>query len=81
MSYPTTQSFKQVFVVWQAPCPEIYLEWVHQSEWTSVTLGDSDMLSAGSVVSCDDSSALLALANALEIHGSWISCMKTLWVP
>jgi hypothetical protein len=50
---------------------------VCQFEWISMTLGDSDMLSTNGVVSWDDSVALLALANALLMLGSWSSCMKT----
>jgi hypothetical protein len=37
------------------------------------------MLSAGSVVSLDDLAALLTLANALAVLGSWNSCMKNPW--
>jgi hypothetical protein len=51
---------------------------VHQSKCISMTSGDSDMLSVGGGISWDDSAALLALANALAMLGSWSSYMKTL---
>jgi hypothetical protein len=38
-----------------------------------MTSGDTNMLSVGSGVSWDDSATLLALANAFEMLGSWIS--------
>jgi hypothetical protein len=44
-------------------------------------LGDSVMLSVGGRASLDDLDALLALANALAIVGSWSSCKKTPWEP
>jgi hypothetical protein len=42
-----------------------------------MTLGDSDMLSIGVGISCDDSAALLAFANTLVMLGSWSSYIKT----
>jgi hypothetical protein len=42
-----------------------------------MTSCDLDMLSIGGGVSWDDSAALLALANALVMLDSWISCIKT----
>jgi cytochrome bd-type quinol oxidase subunit 1 len=50
---------------------------VHPSEWTSMISGDSDMLSAGGVVSWNDLVALLALVSALVILSSWSSWMNT----
>jgi hypothetical protein len=50
---------------------------VRQSEWISMTSGDSVMLSSGGRVSWDDSATLLALAKAFHIVGSWSSCKKT----
>jgi hypothetical protein len=50
---------------------------VCQSEWISMTSCDSDMLSFGGGTSWEDSAALLALAIALEILGSWSSYKKT----
>jgi hypothetical protein len=43
-----------------------------------MTADDLDMLSMGGKVFGDDSAALLALANALVMLGSWSSCIKTL---
>jgi hypothetical protein len=54
---------------------------VYQSDWSSMTLGDLDMLLVGGGVSQDELVAFLALANALVILGSWSSCTKTLGVP
>jgi hypothetical protein len=50
---------------------------VHQSEWISITLGDSVMLSLGGGVSWDDLATLVAFAKAFEMFGSWSSCKKT----
>jgi hypothetical protein len=50
---------------------------VRQSKWTSMTSGDSYMLSFGGGVSREDSTTLLALAKALEMLGSWSSCKNT----
>jgi hypothetical protein len=50
---------------------------VCQSEWISMTLGDSVMPLLGGGVSWDDSAALLALAKAFVILGSWSSYKKT----
>jgi hypothetical protein len=49
---------------------------VRQSECIFITLGDSGMLSAGGIVSLDDSVVLLNLANALVMLGSWSSYIK-----
>jgi hypothetical protein len=43
---------------------------LHQSEWISMTSGDSVMLSFGGGVSWDDSAALEAFAKAFEMLGS-----------
>jgi hypothetical protein len=43
---------------------------LHQSEWISMTSGDSVMLSFGGGVSCDDSATLEAFAKAFEMLGS-----------
>jgi hypothetical protein len=42
-----------------------------------MTSGDSVMLSLGGGVSWDDSAALVALAKAFEMLGSWSSYKKT----
>jgi hypothetical protein len=44
---------------------------MHQSKWTSMTSGDSDMLWTDDVVSRGDSVALLALDNVLVMLDSW----------
>jgi hypothetical protein len=49
---------------------------VGQSEWISMTSGDSIVLSVGGGSSKDDSTTLLALATALVIVGSWSSYKK-----
>jgi hypothetical protein len=41
-----------------------------------MTSGGSDMLSIDGGVSWDESAALLALANAFNMLGSWSSCKK-----
>jgi hypothetical protein len=48
---------------------------VRQSEWISMTLGDSVMLSFGGGDTWDD---LAAFAKAFEMLGSWSSCRKTI---
>jgi hypothetical protein len=50
---------------------------IRQSEWISMTSGDSDMPSFGGGVSWEDSATLLALAKAPEMLGSWSSYKKT----
>jgi hypothetical protein len=50
---------------------------VHQSEWISMILGDSVMLSFGGRVSWDDSATLVAFAKAFEMLSSWSSCKNT----
>jgi hypothetical protein len=51
---------------------------VCQTECISMNSGDSDMLLVSSGISWDDSTALLALANALAMLGPWSSYMKNL---
>jgi hypothetical protein len=50
---------------------------VRQSEWISMTSGDSIMLSLGGGVSWDDLATLVAFAKAFEMLGSWSSYRKT----
>jgi hypothetical protein len=50
---------------------------VRQSEWISVTLGESVLLSFGGRLSWDDSTALIAFAKAFEMLGSWSSYRNT----
>jgi hypothetical protein len=42
---------------------------VHQSKWTSMTSGDSVILSLSGGVSWDDSTALVAFAKTFEMLG------------
>jgi hypothetical protein len=54
------------------------LNGVRQSEWISMTSGDSVMVSFGGRVSWDDLATLMAFAKAFEMLGSWSSYRKTL---
>jgi hypothetical protein len=71
------QSFTINLVPWQAPVLKYIMNGVHQSEWISMTSGDSVILSLGGGVSWDDSAALVAFVKAFEMLGSWSSCKKT----
>jgi hypothetical protein len=59
------------------PVQKYIMNGLHQSEWISMTSGDSVMLSFGGGVSWDDSATLEAFAKAFEMLGSWSSYRKT----
>jgi hypothetical protein len=72
-----TQLFMVNLILWQAPVLKYIMNRVHQSEWISMTSGDSVIFSLGGGVSWDDSATLVAFAKAFEMLGSWSSYRKT----
>jgi hypothetical protein len=77
LSCPMMQSLTIDLVSGKPPILRYIMNGVRQSEWISMTSGDSIMLSFGGGVSWDDSAAMVAFAKAFEILGSWSSYRKT----